>query len=205
MARCWTVAGAAAPGLVLAGLGLLHPPRLQTSTAELWWQLHLVLLPLFPLLAVVLWVLLRDERGVLAQAARIAAYGFAVLYTGLDVLAGIAAGVVVDTEQSPSQAALNLGRLGVELGDLGVLCFLAATVLTGVVLVRRDGRRAVPGALVLTAAAVPFLGGHIYWPQGGVAMIGVAAGSALLAAAGSGAPAPATATAVAEPAASRIR
>jgi hypothetical protein len=52
-----------------------------------------------------------------------------------------------------------------------------------VVRVRRDGRRALAGGGVLVVATVPFLHGHIYWPAGGLAMVGIAAGCALLAAA----------------------
>lgn len=188
MRRWALVAGVAVPGLTLAVIGLFHPTTLAPSTATTWWQLHVLLLPLFPLLAVALWVLLRGEGGVLAWLARIAAYGFATFYTGLDTLAGIAAGIAVETEQGGSQTALDLIALGNDLAVIGVTCFLAACVLTGVVLVRRDGMRALPGAAVLVVSAVPFLPGHIYWPMGGLAMVGVAVGCALLAAAGPGLP-----------------
>lgn len=171
----------ATPGLQLAVAGLFHPRALAQSTAPLWWQLHVVLLPLFPLLAVVLWLLLRGEHGPVAWAARIAAYGYAAFYTALDVLAGIGAGYLVDREQGGSQEANDLRALGNDLGMIGSWAFLLAAVLTAVELVRRDGRAALPGAVLLSAGAAWFLHGHIYWPVGGLAMLGVAAGCGWLA------------------------
>jgi len=182
MRRWITVGAAGMPALLLAGLGLAHPDRLQTSTASQWWQLHVVLLPVFPLLAVALWVLLRGERGPLAWAARIVAYGYATFYTALDVLAGIAAGVAVESAGRPSQVSIDLQSLGNELGVVGAYAFVAAAVLTVVVLVRRNGQAALPGGALLVAGSAPFAAGHVYWPVGGLGLLAVAAGCALLAA-----------------------
>jgi hypothetical protein len=177
------VVAVAAPGLVLAVLGLFHPTALAPSTATQWWQLHVLLLPLFPLLAVVLWVLLRGADGPLSWLARTAAYVYAIFYTALDVLAGIAAGYLVDQAQGGSQESLDLRALGNDLGMVGSVAFLVAAALTAAVLVRRDGRRALPGGVLLVVAALPFLHGHIYWPSGGLAMVGIGVGCGLLAAA----------------------
>ena len=182
MTRWIVVVAAALPAAALAVIGLFHPAELDASTASRWWQLHVLLLPLFPLLAVVLWGLLRGETGPLAWTARIAAYGYAVYYTALDTLAGIAAGRVVDVEGARTEAALAVLALGNELAVVGVYAFAVAVVLTAVVRVRRDGRPALAGAALLVAATVPFLHGHIYWPAGGLAMVGISAGCALLAA-----------------------
>jgi hypothetical protein len=176
------VGAVALPGVALAAAGLAHPPRLDSSTAVVWWQYHVVLLPLFPLLAVAVWMLLRGVPGPVATVARIAAYGYAVFYTALDLLAGVAAGRVVESVGRANQAALDVGGLGVQLGAVGEWALVVATALTGVVLVRRDGRRAVPGAVLAVGAAVAFVGAHVYWPTGGLAMLGFAAGCALLAA-----------------------
>lgn len=144
MKRWWTVIVVGMPGLVLAGAGLAHPARLRPETATDWWQFHVVLLPMFPLLAVALWMLLREANGSPAWLARVAAYGYATFYTGLDALAGIAAGLVVETTGRTSQVSIDLGRLGVELGGIGEWSLLAAAVLTGFVLVRREGSRRFP-------------------------------------------------------------
>ncbi len=189
MTRWLTVLGVALPGLALAGFGMLHPSYLAPSTAQAWWTLHVWLIPFFPLISVAIWVLLRGERGPIAWAARIAAYGFATFYTGLDVLAGIGAGLVTDVQQGGSESVLRLFEIGGRLGDAGVYCLAACAVLTGVVLIRRDGVRAVPGAVLLLASCYPFLLGHIFHPTGVLAMLGIAAGCALLAAAAPAAPA----------------
>ncbi len=179
--RAGRAAGVALPGVLLAVAGLFHPHALAPSTAAQWTAIHLVLLPLFPLLAVALGVLLRGEGGLLARLALAAAYAYAVFYTGLDALAGIAAGVVTERVQGGSRAALDLRALGNDLGLVGSTAFLVAAALTAVVLVRRHGRAALPGALLLVAGAVPFLTAHVHWPTGGLALLVIAAGCGLLA------------------------
>jgi hypothetical protein len=57
------------------------------------------------------------------------------------------------------------------------------------VLLRRHGLRALPGALLLVVGAVPFVQGHVYWPQGGSGLVAIAVGCAVLAAARGAAPA----------------
>lgn len=183
MTRGLTVVGVALPGLALAGFGLVHPTGLDLTTASAWWQLHVLLIPVFPLVAAAIWVLLDGAGGVVAWAARVAAYGYAAFYTGLDVLAGIGAGLVFDVQRGPSASVDRLFQVGDMLGHTGVWCLLAAALLTGVVLVRRDGLRALPGTLVLAAACYPFYTDHIFTPNGVLAMLGVAVGCALLAAA----------------------
>lgn len=171
----------AVPGVALAVAGLFHPALLTPATAAAWWQLHVVALPLFPLLGAALWVLLRGERGPLAWFARVAAYVYAAFYTGLDTLAGIGAGLAVAAQPDVGPVVGNLFRIGDDLAAVGVWAFLAAAVATGAVLVRRDGVRALPGAVILAGAAVPFLTSHIFWPVGGLTMLAIALGCALLA------------------------
>lgn len=173
------VLGVALPPLVLASAGLTHPMDLTPATAHHWWFLHVLLLPVFPLLGVVICVLLRGEGGVLAWTARIAAFGYAVYYTGLDTLAGIAAGVAVDTDPG-DPATARLLQIGNQLAVPGEWCYLIAVLLTAAVLTRRGGRRVLPGAVILVVATIPFLFGHIYWPVGVFAMLGTAIGAAAL-------------------------
>jgi hypothetical protein len=185
-ARVVVVAG---PAVVLAGLGLTHPQDLTATSASWWTTLHVLLLPLFPLLAVSLWLLLRGIPGPAAWAARIAAYGYAAFYTALDVLAGIGAGELtqLNAERGLQETTVEVDRLfavGNDLGELGVWCFGVACAATAVAVVGRVGRRALPGAVVLVAAAVVFVAGgvHIYWPWGVGTMLALAVGLGLLAA-----------------------
>jgi len=85
----------AGPALLLALAGLVHPHELTTGSAARWIDLHLLLLPVFPLLGVAHWLLLRKVHGPLAWQARLAAFGYANFYTALDVLFGIGMGALV--------------------------------------------------------------------------------------------------------------
>ena len=180
MKRALTVAAAAAPGILLSGLGLLHPTQLTPTTAATWWQLHIVLLPVFPLLGAVLVLLVRGERGPLAWLVRLCAYAYAVFYTGLDTTAGIGAGIAVAAEPGGSPVALGLIGVGNQLALVGVTAFLLGVLATAAIVVRRSGVAAVPGAVLLVGAAVVFLHSHIYWPEGGLAMLAAGLGSGLL-------------------------
>jgi hypothetical protein len=166
--------------LALSVLGLFHPAQLTPGTAAAWWQLHVVLLPIFPLLGAALVFLLRGERGLLSWLARAAAYGYAVFYTGLDTLAGIGAGLAVAAQPAGSPVALDLIGVGNALAVVGVTGFLVAALATATVLVRRHGLSAVPGSVLLVGSALVFLHSHIYWPMGGLAMLAAGLGCGLL-------------------------
>ena len=183
MGKWTTVVVVAVPGVLLAGVGLLHPSDLDPGTAHTWWTLHVWLIPVFPLLAAAVWLLLRGERGVLAQMARLGAYGFATFYTALDVRAGICAGLAMEQEGASSPVVGRLFEIGDRLGAIGVWCLLAAALLGGVVLVRRDGPGALPGTVVFAGSCYPFLQNHVFHPRGVLAVLGIALGMALLAAA----------------------
>jgi hypothetical protein len=176
-------AGYAAPGLLLAGAGLAHPLALSPASAPWWTTLHVVLLPVFPLLAVAQWLLLSAAPAALRRPGRLAAFGFAAFYGGLDAVAGIAAGTVVHAEHAVTPVTGAVFGIGDSLGYTGALGFLAANVLIVAAVAREAAWRAVPGAVVLLAASVSFFDSHIFWPRGVLTMLGVAAGMFLLAAA----------------------
>jgi hypothetical protein len=180
--RLTRAAVVAVPGLILAGFSQIHPAFLDETTAMAWWQLHIPLIPMFPLLAAAMWVVLRGENGVLAWVARIAACAYAVLYTALDTISGISAGIVTE-RLGGSQAVLDLFAVGDELGHTGVWCLVGSTVVAAVALFPRDGLRVLPGTVVLLVAAWGFYRFHIFSPYGGLSMLGYAVGFALLAAA----------------------
>jgi hypothetical protein len=174
----------ALPSLVLASVGLTHPLVLTPATAHHWWSMHVWLVPVFPLLAVALCVLLHGERGPLAAAARVAAYGYATFYTALDVLAGIGAGLVMDTEHRDGPTVQRLFRIGGELGLVGSICFLLAAVLTVVLAWPRARWWALPAAALLVGGGWLFLGNHIYRPLGVAGQLVIALGLVTLALAG---------------------
>ncbi|MET8099801.1 hypothetical protein ABZV29_25555 [Streptomyces sp. NPDC005236] len=182
------VLATAAP-LVLAVAGIAHPHGLSRSTASDWTQMHIALLPVFPLLTVGLLVPLwhRPRPGLAGFATVVAwagAFGYAAFYTGLDAVAGIAAGTAV--EHVGATAGLGpvkrpLYDTGEMLGQVGVYALIGAIAATAVALFPKHGVRILPGTLVLLGAGWSFVDSHIFWPRGVWTMFGFALGFALLA------------------------
>ncbi|WP_328614058.1 hypothetical protein OHS18_38275 [Amycolatopsis sp. NBC_00355] len=115
---------------------------------------------------------------------RLAAFGFAAFYGGLDAVAGVAAGTVVHAQNGATPVVGAAFAIGDLLGYIGSGCFLAANVLIVAAAVARARWWAAPGAVVLLLASVSFLDSHIFWPRGVFTMIGAALGMSLLSLAG---------------------
>jgi hypothetical protein len=171
----------ALPGLVLAGFGAAHPAPLDAGNAHWWTDLHVLLLPVFPLLAAAQWFLLAPAHPVVRWAGRLAAFGFGVFYGGLDAVAGIAAGTVTAAQGSVTPVTGAVFAIGDQLGYVGAGCFLAASVLITAGIAPHARWRTAPGALLLLAASVSFLDSHIFWPRGALTMAVIAVGMFLLA------------------------
>jgi hypothetical protein len=165
----------AGPPLLLAGLGLAHPMHLTADSAARWRDLHVALLPIFPLLALGPWTLVRGERLAVRWMAGLLGFAYAVCYTALDVLAGIAAGALKSAGAEGKWTAVVFSQAD-DLVIYGVWAFLVAVVLASVVALRRAGLSAAPGAVIVIAAAVSFRDSHIFWPRGGLTMIALAIG-----------------------------
>ncbi|MGI8614400.1 MAG: hypothetical protein ACR2KL_10735 [Nocardioidaceae bacterium] len=173
----------------LAIAGSRHPAYLNADTADSWHTLHVVLLVLFPLLAATVWVLVRrwwsGLDGLVATAARMLALAYAVFYGALDVLAGIANGAIVrDAASGGGDVAaprLELFRQGDMLGAVGTWSLLGAFALTAVLYLRHHGIAAVPGSVVLLAAAYSFRTSHVFPWRGVVTMLAFGVGALLLA------------------------
>lgn len=176
--------------LLLAAAGAAHPHGLTRATAAEWTQLHIALLPVFPLLTlgllVPLWHRPRpDLAGFATAVAWTGAFTYAAFYTGLDAVAGIAAGTAV--EHAAGTADIKpikypLYDAGESLGEIGAYALIVAVVATAVALCPKHGLRVVPGTVVLLAAGWSFTDSHIFWPRGVWTMLGFALGFALLAA-----------------------
>ena len=179
------------PPLVLAAIGLTHPMELTAKTASWWTTMHILLVPLFPLLGVALWGLTRNVSGVLAWMIRVAAFLYAAFYGVVDAVAGIGAGALVLNGMEPGAghgahvtgrdpALGHLFAIGNEVGEYGAWAFLTGSVLLAVLAWRRWGVATVPGGLITVAAACSFLTSHIYWPVGVWTMVALAIGLGLL-------------------------
>ncbi|MEJ3747451.1 hypothetical protein WEI85_29710 [Actinomycetes bacterium KLBMP 9797] len=195
MRTLWMVALVVSTPLVLAAVGLIHPHLLTDATADRWAALHVVLLPVFPLLALGFVVPLwgrptRDVAGVATVISWICAFVYATFYTGLDTVAGVAAGIVArdaadGVDVGPSVQALF--DAGDALGYVGACAFGAASLAAATALLSRYGVRTLPGSLILIGASYSFVDSHIFWPRGVFTMLAIAVGFGLTAAASVGA------------------
>lgn len=184
MRRRWVaVAAVAVPGIALAGVGFSHPTLLTPGSAYWWATMHIVLLPLFPLLAVAVWLLLRDDRTAVGWGGRVAALLFVPFYTALDAISGIAAGTAVKAGADPTaEVVASLFAAGRPLGYVGSYAFFVAVILV-LASAWRSGSRGwlffVAGAVALVSAYL-FTTSHIYFPKGVLAMLGFAVSFAAL-------------------------
>jgi hypothetical protein len=186
MRRQWlVVAAVGVPPLVLAGLGLVHPPLLTVETAAWFTALHYLLMPLFALLGVVVWVLLRNDRSAVGWAGRVAAVAYVVFYTGLDSVSGIGAGTAVLAGADPkSEVVVSMFEAGRPLGVAGAYALFVAIILV-LASQWRAGQRGwlfYGVSVVALVSGYLFTSGHIYWPKGVVAMLGLALSLSVVAA-----------------------
>ncbi|NLU72368.1 hypothetical protein HCC61_06695 [Streptomyces sp. HNM0575] len=175
----------AAP-LVLAGFGLGHPGGLRPHNAVHWAEMHIWLLPVWPLLALGVVLPLwgrprRDATGAATVVALAGAFGYAVFYTGLDAVAGIGAGIAEQHGGGQRRKVVNpMFATGDALGQAGVWCLVVAVLAASVALCLRYGTaRVLPGTAVLLVCCWSFFDSHIFHPRGVVTMLGFALGFAL--------------------------
>jgi hypothetical protein len=186
--RLRTVVLVTATPLALAVVGLFHPTGLNPSTAHMWATMHIWLLPVFPLLTLGLLVPLgarptRNAAGVATVVAWLGSAAFAALYTGLDAVAGIAAGTVQQqgTSDRTGQHVAALFHTADTLGHHGVQALAVAVIATAAALLQRHGPWVLPGTAVLLICTYSFYDSHIFYPRGVLTMAGFAIGFALLA------------------------
>jgi len=166
----------AVPPLVLAGVGMTHPTDLTAQSAEYWRNLHIGILPVFPLLGFAPWLLARASgarRGVLWPVG-VLGFLYAAFYTALDVLAGIGAGGLRLDDMG--MAVGTLYGLGDSLGLIGSIALVAAAIVASITVFRRAGVGALPGALFVIIGSLLFLDDHIFFPVGVVGQLMLAIG-----------------------------
>jgi hypothetical protein len=173
----------ALPGVVLAVAGLFHPMHLSYATSRTWWLLHVAGLFVFPLVGLALAWLLRGRRDPVALLAVLAAFVYAVAYTTLDVVNGVAAGYVtyrLGPGRPRPEEVSSLFDLGRPFGVYGSWALVLATVLVALDALWRLRLRAVP-ALVMVPGAFLVHRFHIFAPQGVAGMLLVGLGTGWLA------------------------
>lgn len=177
------VAGAVLPALLTAAVGLLHPVFLEPETAERWRLVHLLLLPLFPLVGASVWIVLLGVRGAAAWLARGLAAAFAVLYSALDSIAGIGAPaqVLAASARGDGRPPIeDLYAVGDRLGQLGVVALALAGVVTAGVLWRRRAAAAALGGLAVLGGCYLVYRHHVFPPRGVTGALLLAVGLGLL-------------------------
>lgn len=161
------------PPLLLAGIGLAHPMILSNDSAELWRNIHLLLLPLFPLLALGPWVVAGHLRLGPRKVVAVLVYIYAAAYTALDVLAGVGAGAL--QADGRADATETMFRVGNGVTEVGVWAYLLAALIVVVGAARRR-LATLPGGLLVLVGAFLFLTNHIYWPRGVLSMLAIGLG-----------------------------
>lgn len=173
--------GIAAGPLVMAAIGLTHPGSLTPATAAHWTMMHTALIPFFPLIGINLAWLVAGLSGVLPWLVRIAAFGYAVCYPAVDLLAGVAAGLLVSLGQDPFAPTVSaMFAQGNAVGDIGIGALLVGALLALVALFTTLRWRVVPGGVLLLVGVHLFGAHHIYRPWGVLGMVVLALAFAAL-------------------------
>ncbi len=110
-----------------------------------WRDLHIALLPVFPLLAIAPILLTRRHDRRLGILAVVLGFVYAVCYQALDILAGIAAGAL---KLEGGQGVTTMYALADGIVVAGVWSYVAVTVLASALVTgtRGSGRCRVPSS-----------------------------------------------------------
>jgi uncharacterized membrane protein YccF (DUF307 family) len=172
--------------LAVAGyivLGAVHPANIEVGDeTTLYLALHLVQPLLILLLAWGVWLLVKGLPGRAAEIARIAIVPYAIAYSMLDAIAGVALGQAVRqaNDMSPADAAAVQRLLDGGSGQdyIGIAIFIASGLtwfvmaLATALAVKQVGGRG--PAVLMTIGAAIFAVGHPF-PTGpiGIALFGL--------------------------------
>ena len=155
----------------------------QVST---WQAVHLGTMVFIPLMAGVMFLLLRGVEGIAATVSRVALGFFAVFYLAWEVLVGVGTGLLVDDVNrlpaSQSETGIDLvkpfveSQLNTVLSTIGSAAWVIASVAAATALFRRaSASRSVAVALLLVLSA-PLIAIHVtpFGPVGLALFIGAA-------------------------------
>lgn len=162
--------------LVWGILLLFHPTGdsdlyypIVTDQLTAWLTVHLGTMFLLPLMAGVVWLLLRGVPGTAARIGRLALVPFVLLYTAFEVLVGLGSGLIVDQINSMPAGDVATGSqllqdfnesaLILVFSTAGTISWIVASVAAGVALMRQTSAPIlVP---VLLAVAAPPIAIHV--------------------------------------------
>ena len=177
--------------LSLAVLELFHPRAddLLKVDVQTWLVVHYLQIPLFPLVAVALAVLVRGRRDVAAALCRVAAFIFGASYVAFDTAAGVVTGILVKAAQVSGtaeawRAPLDVvwthpimgGSPSIPAPFLAVLGSVAVSVaaVAAALSLKRDGTSLGPLVLLsLSSFGIAIFKTHA-WPGGPLTFGGIA-------------------------------
>ena len=182
-----------------------HPHDLLALDVSRWLTVHYLQIPLFPLAALSIALLVKGREGILAALCRVAAFVFAVGYTAFDTAAGVVTGILLraayasgspDAWRSPIDAVWKDPVMGGSpdmpapvLAVLGAIALSVATVTAAGSCKRAGGSW--PPAILLAASGfgISIFKTHA-WPGGPLTFGGIAVAAAWLVAERKGGTAP---------------
>ena len=182
--------------LALAVLEMFHPHPHDVFDLDLqtWLVVHYLQLPLMPLAALAMTVLVRGQSGFAPTMCRVGMFVFGVSYLAFDTTAGLGTGVLVKAAQAsgspeawraPVMELWTHPILGGARGTAPLLAVLGAVAwllgaVAAAVAVRRAGCSWVPvGLLVVSGLGLVVFRTHA-WPGGPVTFGSLAAAAAWL-------------------------
>jgi hypothetical protein len=162
-----------------------HPPHdLLQLNYRLWLWIHYLQIPLFPLSALAMAVLIRGVRGFSASLARVALFVFAIAYTG-ELVKAAHASTNPESWRPAIDAVWNHSVIGGSphgapaLAVIGTMAWLVAG-LSAAIALRRAGASLGP-VIVIAFSALPLLIFKTHaWPGGPVTFGSLAIGAAWL-------------------------
>ena len=162
--------------LAWAVLLLFHPGGdslydAAASNTDAWLVVHLGTLVFIPLMAGVLFVVLRHCHGIAAHVGRIALGVFAVVYLAFEVLVGIGVGLLVQ-ESAPESVVDAYGDTAVlmVIETVGSVAWLVAVVAAAVAMFDRTYRARSIAMVLLFVISAPGIALHVS-PVGPIALV----------------------------------
>lgn len=162
------------PPLILLGFSVAHPPTLTVEDAGTWKNLHIALMPVFPLLALGPWLVARAVNRPISWIVAIGAYTYAVFYTALDIVAGVVGGGIKEAEAGGLGIVFPIAS---DFEKIGGIAFVLTSALAAGVALHATGwiAGALPAAAVVGGAYILWQE-HIFPPGGVIASALLAVG-----------------------------
>jgi hypothetical protein len=155
---------------------LFHPSgdslfEAASSNTTAWLTVHLGTMIFIPLLATVLFVVLRRFDGTAALVSRIALAVFAIVYLAFEMLVGIGVGLLVDTSAPKAVVdAYGDSTILAVIETVGSLAWLVAVIAAGIAMFDRAHTRTSIAVVLLFVISAPGVIIHVN-PVGPIGLV----------------------------------